>query len=188
MDGDDLRIYLMAGERVVWSGRPKQGFILTPSDGFLIPFSLLWGGFAIFWEVSVFKVRAPAFFPVFGFVFVLLGLYFIFGRFLADAWIRRSMIYAITDRRILILRDRPTRKLVALNLDKLPSCDLVESSDGSGTIRFGTPPSIFVRRGSWGMWTPSIDPTPQFLRIENARNVFDQVQKLSASGGQSGDS
>ena len=183
MDDDDLNSYLMTGEKVAWSGRPKQGLILTPNDRFLVPFSLLWGGFLIFWEASVLKVHAPLFFVLFGAAFALVALYFVVGRFFVDAWIRRDMLYALTDRRVLILRRAPSRNLIALSLDRLPECRLFESNDGSGTIRFGTPLSLFVRQGSWAMWTPSIDPTPQFLRIDDARSVFDQVQRLGALGG-----
>ena len=64
----------------------------------MVPFSLLWGFFAIIWEIiAIFIVFSPAregddfslvamIFPLlFGLLFVLVGLYIIFGRFLVDA-------------------------------------------------------------------------------------------------------
>src|SRR5260370_29685437 len=44
---------LTSGESVMWAGQPKTSVIFHKEDAFLIPFSLLWGGFAIFWEASV---------------------------------------------------------------------------------------------------------------------------------------
>ena len=67
---------------MLWSGRPGQGIVFTGRDVFLVPFSLVWCGFAIFWETSVSRTQAPGFFLVWGAMFVTLGLYFVAGRFL----------------------------------------------------------------------------------------------------------
>jgi hypothetical protein len=76
---------LMRGERVVWEGRPPGGFMLTATDGLMIPFSLLWGGFALFWNISVWSMGAPLFFRLWGLPFLLVGFYMVIGRFFVDA-------------------------------------------------------------------------------------------------------
>jgi hypothetical protein len=167
---------LLDGEHVIWSGQPRQGLMLTPQDAVLIPFSLAWCGFAVFWEVSVVTQGAPASFTLSGAVFVCFGLFFVFGRFLFDAWLRRGLRYAVTDRRILICRPRPLGRFIAIGLDRIPQAQLTEGTGGRGTIRFGPTATIWPGRNISSL-APALDPTPQFLGISDARGVFDLIQR-----------
>lgn len=44
---------LVTGESILWTGQPDTSIVFHKDDLYLIPFSLLWGGFAIFWEGAV---------------------------------------------------------------------------------------------------------------------------------------
>ena len=91
------------GEKIVWQGRPDRKLIvLRSSDTFLIPFSLLWCGFAFFWEFTVLSTPDPFPFALFGLPFIAIGLYIVFGRFLVDSYIRHNTSYALTNQRAII--------------------------------------------------------------------------------------
>src|SRR5690242_910458 len=100
---------LLRGERVLWTGQPDAGRIFSSYDVFAIPFSLLWGGFAFFWEASVLGMGVfgssggggpvLSFFALWGIPFVLIGLYMIVGRFFYKAWARKRTWYAVTSTR-----------------------------------------------------------------------------------------
>ena len=173
---------LLPGERIVWSGQPAQGIIFGPRDLVLIPFSIVWGGFAIFWESLVLsKGNVPMFFALWGVPFVLVGLFLIFGRFLADAYVRSRTAYAITDRRVLIARAKPFAAFTSLSLDQLAQVQLVEGPCGRSTIYFGPRPS-FGRYG-YGAWMPALDSTPQFLAVQNAQHVLGIISTRGSAGG-----
>ena len=172
--------HLLAGEKVLWSGRPWQGLMLTRRDALMIPFSLVWGGFAIFWESNVVSMKAPLVFKLFGIPFVVIGLFLIFGRLPLDAWLRSRIHYALTDRRALILRDGAWGSFKALALDRLPETALLEGANGRGTIRFGAQATFRSGYGNGaGFWVPALDPTAQFLRIDDVRRVFAILQERS---------
>lgn len=175
-------------ERVLWKGRPATGIRFRTAEVFLIPLSLLWGGFAIFWEVMVLRIpkQQPIgyVFPLFGLPFVLVGLYLMFGRFLYDAKSRENTEYALTADRVIIKSGIFSKKVMSLNLKSLADISLTENADGTGTITFGesTYPFGSMMRFNWpGMVT---SPVPSFEWISNAHTVYDlilKVQKGSAS-------
>jgi hypothetical protein len=120
----DLR--LPAGEHVLWSGRPDPGKVFTRNDLFVVPFSLLWVGFAIFWTVNVRASNAPGFFVIWGLAFVAVGLYFVVGRFFAKAVLKRTTVYVLTNRSAIVRRGG-SEKAVTL---PAPSTSTHLTSDG----------------------------------------------------------
>ncbi len=60
-------------ERLLWSAQPRQGIFLRSTDAYLIPFSLLWGGFAFFWEATVVNRMDRFCSDFWGVPFVLVG-------------------------------------------------------------------------------------------------------------------
>lgn len=160
-------------ETLLWAGRPRQGIMLKGSDVVMLPFSLLWGGFAIFWVYSAHSQGAPLFFLLFGGVFVLIGLYMIVGRFVYDSWVRSGTYYGLSNQRVLILKTVPTTRTRSLNLKGLAEISLMETADGRGTVSFGSTNPFHAMMGM--QWPGMGEPTPAFEGIENARDVHDQI-------------
>src|SRR5258707_5570564 len=49
---------LMSGESLYWAGMPNRSVVFHSDDWYVVPFSLLWGGFAIFWEAGCWAIGA----------------------------------------------------------------------------------------------------------------------------------
>ena len=168
-------------EHIVWQGQPVAGLIFRSLDSILIPLSVIWLGFVIAWNVSVLDIGAPMMFWVVGSVFLLMGLYTTFGRFLMDMRARQRMRYFVTNQRIVIENAFGGRTTLSLDMLQLPPIKVEERTDGSGTIRFGKPQSmwalLFSQRNPFSVWQPTLDPTPQFLWIPNVRSVYALIQQ-----------
>ena len=158
-------------------GVPAAGFGFTGADILLVPFSFVWCGFAVFWTVMA--GRAGGLFQLGGLMFVAIGLYFVAGRFFVDAWIRRGVAYALTDRRVLISRPKPFS-------------DLHRGRPGPPARRPGAGSAERARRdpvrpaGDALRRARDVDlvalarPHAQFIDIEDVRKVFDLVQQAAS--------
>lgn len=177
-----LQDELDSGEQLLWHGQPRQGLLLRSSDIFMIPFSLLWGGFAIFWESAAITNGAPFFFVLWGIPFILVGLYMIVGRFFVEAAQRSRTYYAVTDERIIILSGIMNRNVKTLNLRSLSDINLTLRSGSRGTITFGpSHPMSWWYTGAW--WRRSGKyATPAFETIEDARAVYVQIRQAQKRG------
>lgn len=135
-DASPFAVHLQPGEQAVWSGQPDPNRVLQPSDAFAIPFSLLWGGFAIFWESTVLSMGAPIFMALFGLPFVLVGLYLIVGRFVHRAWANRRTWYVLTETRALVVYGKSGQHARSVELDRISDVSVTRRPDGSGTVVF----------------------------------------------------
>jgi len=173
---------LAQGERLLWAGQPRRGIRLRAQDAFFIPFSLMWGGFAIFWEYSAITQTSHApgpvavIFPLFGLPFVAVGLYLIFGRFFADAHNRSRTFYGVTNERIIIISGIFSHQTKSLQLRTLTDVSLTQRANGSGTITFG-PTNIMNGFSPGGGWPGSGRyAAPSFDLIEKAKDVYDIIR------------
>jgi hypothetical protein len=169
---------LGGGERLLWSGQPGQGVRLHPADALLIPFSLMWGGFAIFWEYSVLSSgNAPLFFVLWGIPFVLVGVYVVVGRFFVDARQRAATFYGLTDDRVIIVSGLLSRQVKSLPLRSLSDVSISERSGGRGTITFGpvNPFYGWFAGTSWpGMGKAA---SPAFESIAEVRQAYELLRE-----------
>ena len=174
-----LQSELASGERLLWTGQPRQGIRLRAADALLIPFSLLWGGFAVYWEIGVLQDGTAPFMAIFGIPFVCVGLYVTVGRFLVDSYRRARTYYGLTGQRALI---RTPGGIRSVALRGVADVSLREATDGTGTISFGSgngPQLSFLVGTSWPGATRGLPP--QFDMIENARRVYSQIRDAQSA-------
>jgi len=170
----ELRDTLSKDEKLLWAGRPETGLKLRPSDAVLIPFSLMWCGFAIFWESTVFFTDAPFFFKLWGIPFVLVGLYITVGRFIIDILQRKNTIYGITNDRVIIRSGIFSKQTKSLNIRTISDITFKEKSDGSGTISLGPTglgQSMLFAGNNWSTWSRA-KSTPSLEFIGQVRKVY----------------
>ena len=155
------------GETVRWTGAPPPGLLLRSSDWFAIPFSLLWGGFAIVWETLVVAGGAPFLFRLWGVPFVCIGLYMIVGRFFWDANVRARTRYAVTDRAAYVVVSGFRGFLRRYAGSALDDVRVERKPDGTGTLRFGSDGGFWNQR-SW-----PVMPAPQ--------NAFEAIRDVDGA-------
>ena len=163
---------LKPGEKLLWSGAPKQGLILRSKDRFWIPFSVVWCSGTILWEVVLVTTGVHWLFGLFGVPFVAIGFYFLVGRFFLDAKKRKNTFYGLTDRRVVIISKGSTTKRSSIPLAALQNVSLTEFGS-EGTVAFGRsdPFSLQLEGIQW----PGYNPLPSFQLIQDANHVYNQV-------------
>lgn len=146
----------------------------------MIPFSLVWAGFAVFWEVSVLQLGAPAFMALGGIPFLLVGLYMIVGRFFIDAYQRRHTYYGLTDQRAIIQSPSGVK---SISLRGLADLAMKERSDRSGTILFGSGDPRYAMFAGTGWPGSGRYLPPCFEMIEDVRGVHTQIREAQRAAG-----
>ena len=138
---------LLPGEQLLWSGRPASAFKLGKKLALEILAEIaVFAGIAYLavesWTSDGWPDRIP---DVWLLVTVLLALT---ARTLLPIWRRSRLVYAVTNRRVLILRLGRRPRLSAFELGLLPLFQLNEHQDGTGSILFDEMPDPHSLRPS----------------------------------------
>jgi len=182
---------LLPNEIILWKGKPDLKKILTKSDAFLLPFSILWGGFAITW--CTLAAIYTDYFGLFGLPFAVIGMYLIFGRFIVKQSNKKKTYFAITDSRILVIKtnSKGVRKNIgSAQMKSIPNESVSFDKNGFGTITFGQTPYGYMINKNTGL--DFFDGLYQngvlcFYDIENCENVFQIYKKAKYQQSQNHD-
>jgi hypothetical protein len=174
----ELQQHLDTNEKLIWAAQPKKGVVFRTADIFIIPFSLLWCGFAVFWVIMASK--GSILFAMFGIPFVVMGLIFVFGRFIIDAKQRDNTYYGLTEDRIIIKSGLFKKTIKSLNIRTLSDIEYNEKSDGSGTINIG-PKNPFMMWGNGMNWWPGMKLTPSLDMIQDVKKVYSKIIEIQKS-------
>lgn len=185
-----IRQNLTADENLLWSGKPgkrKIKDVLNLNMLFLIAFCTVWTGAVLFASVTmalgtVFEIINEEGSPA-----QLLELLFFIPFYLGGALLIRALcmalsgeknvLYALTDRRILILKTQKKRvNCMAYLLSGLHRIQFETAEDGSGTIFFESieDPSAESLNSPSDRWGKSLQ------RIPDVRSVYQMITELSS--------
>ncbi len=181
--------HLLDGEEIVWTGRPDASVNFDRRDLALIPFSIVWAGFAIFatagfingYIETVGTGGQAGSFLVLGAMFSLLGLYLLVGRFFYKRWDKRRTYYALTDALVLILKTATTRPLSAVPWDKVPAIGKAQGFVGTGTVTFAETGWWKTDTGNTGLEFFTLRPRRKvtaFYDIAEVDRVYDLATRL----------
>ncbi len=188
---NEIGAELRRDERLLWSGAPgpvslRSGMTLaTAAPGaFFVVFSVVWTTAAtasLLGGASRDPEPVFAVFPLFGLVFVALGLSMLLGPTLARRRRLGRTSYGVTDLRVLIVERRgAARQVLTEAVRTLPTLELDVRVDGRGTLRFGRDDApaagAALLLGPWAALASR--RAPAFEEISDVRAVASLVEDL----------
>jgi hypothetical protein len=141
-----LREQLAGDERLLWHGRPRDKVDLRNIPLIAVP--MTWVGGLILGGVGAALIygffKAPSHtepwaigLGLLGLPFLMAGVYITGGPFL-QRFLRRGTFYGVTDRRIIIVHERPFHRVIIRDLSALTVARVVNATwDGWGDIELG---------------------------------------------------
>ena len=129
-----LRPYLLENEELLWCGRPYASVSYRPPLSATV-FMLFWFGFAVFWTVTA--SMGGGFFGLFGLPFLGFGGFALYSLLRGAKKKYANTVYAVTDRRALILTEE--KRGVTLHeflFANQSSLSITATKGDSGTIAF----------------------------------------------------
>ena len=180
-----VREELEPGERILWEGQSDPSERFSPTDYYLIPFSLLWLVVVVLAASTQPTSQQPSVFFLALPVFLSVGIYFAFGRFWMKGRRKRRTFYAVTNQRALIVERRGNRtRLQSVFLATLQGINLREGRKGLGTITFGNVSihaNLLGNTGLENLYPYRMYPLPlAFYDVPDARKVYDLVVRARA--------
>ncbi len=136
-----VKPYLKENETVLWADKPAKRFIYLPADLFSILIGGFWILFSMFWLSLTIKpalegaTGTEMLLPYLSIPFFVIGLWFVIVKNIATAYKRKYIIYAITNKRVLIVY-RNKGYLEQYLFTDIASAEVKEGKDQIGSVFF----------------------------------------------------
>lgn len=184
-DHQRLQAELTPGEQILWSGKPNPKVIFHKDDWFAIPFSFVWVSGTLYPHGGILREFLQPATDLFGIafasIFLVVGQYMLWGRFLYAAWRKSKVLYAVTRERVFVLSGPPFPHTIQSAIGDIPIIHQKIRTDRIGSLQFGDPP-LFRRRDSMnGLFLSS--SIPVFVDIDDAPIVCSLVSNLPLTNG-----
>ncbi len=180
-----LKDELLKDEELLWTGRPEVNVLFTFQDIFLIPFGLLWCGFIFFGVMDMYSNIGTSKGDIAGliifFIFFIIGLYFLFGRFVYKIYKKKNTCYAVTNKRVIIITKFFSKNIQAVFINGIPTINKSIRKTGIGIIRFGNSSylsSFYANTGLDFFGSFYGQECPTFYDIKDAERVYQLVNEL----------
>src|SRR5262249_25975609 len=133
---DAIRPELQPGEILLWSGRPRLGFVLNWIEMFSMIGAFIW---MVYFHFLFLGGNQQFGFAFLWFLFAakLLTVAIKVGRAVNDASLRSRTAYGVTTTRAIVVTGGIVRRLLSLSLRALAEMDLSQHDELGGTILIG---------------------------------------------------
>ena len=175
-----LKPYLRDGETLLWTRTPYEKTSYRPP---LLPivFMIFWFGFAVFWTVSASVMGGL--FGLFGIPFLLAGGAMLWFLTAGVAGRYRHTLYAVTDRRAIILADtRRGTSYTEYTFSRLSGVALRNAKDGSGTIELVSPEAMYLRNINYRGGRRTYLSGDSFVMIADVERVYRMISERIGDG------
>ncbi|MDU8928489.1 aspartate carbamoyltransferase catalytic subunit [Alisedimentitalea sp. MJ-SS2] len=171
---------LRDGEEILWQGRPNTKLSLLPVRPMQVVMGIFFTVFAIFWVSMAISMtwssNAPWFFryvfPLFGMIFVFVGLHMAGGYAFTRAYRARHTWYTLTNRHAFVATNLPLKGKRLKSYPITVKTALDYDGGHPGTIYFAHD----VRRGRNGTYRVPVG----FERIEEASEVYRLMRDIQS--------
>jgi hypothetical protein len=179
---------LLRDEEILWYGKPDPQALFSRADFALIPFSILWAGFAfvacgVLLAIAILDSPVALLGVIIAGPMALMGFYITIGRFLYKKWWKRRTHYAVTSQRLLSLTFSFGRQLDAAFIDRLTGVTRDIARDGRGTLWFGNAGwwDVLLGSNAVDMLLPLSRVAVVFYDIAEAQRVYELANQLRRS-------
>jgi len=160
--------YLLKEENVLWYGKSDIKKLFDKRDIFFVPLSIVVG-------ILILRYQADT-------LFLLFSFYLIIGRFIVKIRHKSKVIYVLTNKRILIIKNDSSKRIITRYINKLSNINISINKKGIGTIRFGESSLYDMFYGNTFMVLPWISYFWEyaiFYDISDAKKVYELIQNIS---------